>query len=298
MKIRTLILNIITIFTMGSAHAELPKDKLYYTVMPNMAFLAHIEKSSDNGYMNLQGVLPKLIEDIADELNLNAQPIPLRTPYEALTTAERGGSEEINTIDMIAGVYYNERTAKYMTYIHPAIFKDPILTLFPQNIKETIKRPTDFQKLEQKQLKGVTIKGIRLGNWFEDIKKDKTGNWDKLVYQKQEKEAQPLTVETVDTIDDAMIKVMNGTHYFVGSYLMLNDFLKRHPSAIGQIQGGYIYVDNEPVIHSIFLAINNDFLDIFESLDAAHKIQKKIEQMKKSGELEQRILEHRTIFRN
>ena len=214
------------------------EQEMNYTVLPNLAYLSTLKV--ENEIQILEGLLPILIEDFAKDLNLSATPIPFSTAKEAREAAQKGSSPDVSSIDLIGGVYYDENTAQYMEYIYPAIYEDELLVVVPDKVKTKIYSLEDFQKLDV-SLTAVVIDDFPLGSWWSQLIKDKNSRWREYVVTDNENYASPLKVEKVDSINEAMALVLKGTHYFVGSNLMLRDFLDRYPKVIHQINGQYIY---------------------------------------------------------
>ncbi|MBN2676024.1 MAG: hypothetical protein JXR30_02095 [Alphaproteobacteria bacterium] len=269
------------------------KDTLNYTVVPHLAHISNVQTEKTN--LILSGFLPQLINEFAEEQKLQAQPVEFESIKSALDTAQTGWSEEIKNLDVIGGIYYDENIAEYMTYIYPPIYEDEILVVLPDSNSFKITTINGFNQLD-KSLRAVVIKGFPLGPWWQSLTHDKETRWREHVVLKTEEEARPLRVDSVNEIEEAFSYVLKGTHYFVGSNLMVRDFLEKHPQALSKIKGQYVLIKGEKVKRPIFIAINQDFLDISDS-SLERKLSDKIKDLKDSGNLEKRLLESKILFR-
>ncbi|MBN1783765.1 MAG: hypothetical protein JW812_02235 [Alphaproteobacteria bacterium] len=266
--------------------------ELYYTTLPNLAYLSSIESKD---IPELKGMLPTLIEDLAKEKKLTTHNIYFENAEDAIESAKVGYGKKAHSLDLIGGIYYDEKIATFMEYIYPPLFEDHLLLVLPTRSSFSLQQLADFRSLD-KNLPAVVIEGIALGQWWNDLTKDKNMQWREHVISNTTDEAKPLRVLQVKTIDKAMEEVLNGRGYFVGSGLMVRDYIGRHPEAISQIKGQYITENGKRLTRSVFIAINRDFLDLFSSLDLERVLSEKIHELKTSGDIQKRIDESKSLF--
>lgn len=274
------------ILTTFSLHAD---GEIYYTILPNLSYFAGVEQKQDNDLKTFTGAIPQLIEDLMREKNLTPRALPFSSAQEAIDSATTGYGSNTHSLDVLAGVYYDEKIAPYMEYIYPPLFEDSILLVLPKSFNFSLTQLADFQSLDA-QLTAVVIEGMNLGAWWESLAKDKQLRWREHVVSKTQNQAKPLHLIQAKTIDDAMILVLKGQAYFVGSGLMMRDYLSRHPNDMSQIIGQYIKTENGDVIkRPLFITVNRDFLDLFPSLNFEQDLSEKVKKLKKSGDIEKRL---------
>lgn len=266
--------------------------ELYYTTLPNLAYLSST-KSKD--LPEVQGMLPNLIEDLAKEKKLRPHNIYFDNAEDAIESAKVGYGKKAHSLDLIAGVYYDEKIATFMEYIYPPIFEDHLLLVLPSKSSFSLQQLADFRSLDQ-NLPAIVIEGIELGPWWNDLTQDKNMQWREHVISNTTDKAKPLRVLKVKTIDKAMEQVLDGRGYFVGSGLMMRDYVARHPEAMSAIKGQYIKEKGKRLTRPLFIAINRDFLDLFSSLDLERVLSEKIHELKNNGELQKRIDESKSVF--
>ncbi|MHA1541136.1 MAG: hypothetical protein ACTSXL_03605 [Alphaproteobacteria bacterium] len=266
--------------------------EIFYTVLPQMAYFTTTKIAEDN---TAKGMIEKLIEDLAKEKKLSSTFVEFKTGKDAIESAKAGYGSGSSSLDLIGGVYYDEKIAEYMEYIYPPIFEDYLLLILPSESNFELKEIADFKILD-KQMPAVVIQGVELGTWWKNLTADKNLEWRDHVVSSTIKNAKPLKVVEVENIDKAIELVVKGKAYFVGSGLMVKDLLARYPKLVKKIKGQFIRNKGRTMKKSLFIAVNNDFLDLFDSLDFAKVLSEKIYELKKSGELDTRIQESKKEF--
>ncbi len=248
--------------------------ELYYTVVPNMAYLSSGKSVETNG------AIQNLVENLAKEKKLLTRFVSFKNAKNAIESSKVGYGKEEHSLDLIGGIYYDEKIANFMEYIYPPIFEDYLLLVLPSRSSFSLQQLADFRSLDD-DLPAVVIEGVFLGEWWKNLISDNK---------------KPLRVLKVKTINDAMKEVLNGRAYFVGSGLMVRDYLSKNPESFSQIKGQFITENGKKLTRSIFLAINRDFLDLFSSLELERVFSEKLHELKESGELEKQIDLSKELF--
>ncbi|MDR1691557.1 MAG: hypothetical protein LBR35_01830 [Rickettsiales bacterium] len=205
-----------------------------YLAVPNLGALSEISGFSKS--LEYKGIIHSMVQRFFNNgILINDG----TASYSDLLEGALDGKFENKPVDIIGGIYYDEKNLKYLMYVPVPVATDNMLIAFKSDLKSTYRGISEVEVLQNSDANLIIIEGMDLNE---------------IIVNK--------TFISFKSMEECINEILENNSVFVGSERMLRNYVEKNPDVKSKIAASHLKKDDKIVKRRLFFAFNRDFLSV------------------------------------